>query len=186
MKSLYLTALLLCLGSNAFANSYSCAKMVFAGGWFKKYQYLGNTWGENTKKSGVLSSIVHSSIEKTTSSVDPGVSTQNFVSSMQYTSSWGECSILDYQITKQMREDFIEQNMDTIKKEIALGDGVQVESLAFVSGCHNLSETKWKRVLREKSLELYDQTDVKGFVKTLDQIIVQDKDLDGRCSLVNV
>jgi hypothetical protein len=185
MKNLVLMLMIFGFGSNAFANSYTCAKMVYSAGWLKKYEYLGNTWGENTKKSGALSSTFNASVEKTTSSVDPGVTTKNFVSTMQYSSSWGECSILEYNITKQMREDFIDQNMDTIKTEIALGDGVQVDSLAFVSGCRNLNETQWKRVLREKSLDLYDQNDAKGFVKALDQIIIQEKGLNGHCSLVS-
>ncbi len=185
MRNLLLLVMVFGFGSNAYANQYACAKMVYSNGWLRKYDYLGNTWGANTQKSGVLSSMVHSSIEKTTSSVDPGVSTKNFVSTMQYTSSWGECSMLNYNITQQMREDYIDQNMNVIKTQVALGDGVHVDSLAFVSGCHGLDEVLWKNVLREKSLQLYDQENAKGFVKTLDQIISQEPAFTGKCALVS-
>ena len=171
-------------GSSAFANIYTCAKMVYSAGWLKKYDTLGETWGANTKKMGILSSVAHSSIEKTTSSVDPGVTTKTFVSTVQYTSSWGECSILDYQITMQMRKDYIEQNADEIKTQIAMGDGIHVDSLAFVSGCHDLNETAWKKSLKERAVKFYESKDATDFVNSLDEMIKSDKNFAGHCSLV--
>jgi hypothetical protein len=59
----------------AHADYYQCAKKVYEAGWLKKYQYKGETWAANTKKSGLLSSTMNVSTENTTSSVDPGVTT---------------------------------------------------------------------------------------------------------------
>ena len=183
MRIAFLALLGMTITSSALADKYSCAKMVAAGGWFKKYEYIGNTWGANTQKSGVLSSILHSSIEKTTSSVDPGISTKNLVSTLQYSSSWGECSMLNYEVTMQMRKDYIEQNADEIKTEIALGQGIHIDSLAFVSGCHNLNETAWKESLQNRAVEFYEQKNANDFVNVLDRMIQTEPKLAGLCSL---
>ena len=183
MKIVLVALLGVFINSSAFADTYTCARMVYAGGWLKKYEYLGNTWGANTKKSGVTSSSVHSSIEKTTSSVDPGVSTKNWVSSMQYTSSWGECSMIDSAITMKMREDYIEQNADEIKSEIAMGDGIHVDSLAFVSGCHGINEAQWKKSLQDRAVKFYERTNAKDFASDLNDMIQSSQDFASHCSL---
>lgn len=170
----------------ANADAYSCAKMIYKDGWLKKYDILGNTWGANTKKHGAVTSTIGSSIEKTTSSVDPGVSTGNFMSSMQYTSSWGECSMVNMQITQQMREDYIDQNMPELRKQIAMGQGLHVDNLAFVSGCKNIDRETWSRGLQQRTQEFYDAADAKSFTYHLDAMISADTGLKTNCSLLTI
>ncbi len=83
------------LSQAASADMYKCAQMIYKGGWFKKYEYKGNTYGANIKKHGLISSTAGSTSETVTASVDPGVSLKSSVSSTsQYSSSWGECAML--------------------------------------------------------------------------------------------
>ena len=181
LKGFILMMLVFSVSESVFADTYSCAKMVYKDGWLKKYEYLGNTWGANTKKNGALSSTGGSSTERMTASVDPGVSTGNFMSSMQYSSSWGECSMLEMFITQQFRQDYIEQNMDDIKKQIALGKGHHLDSLAFLSGCSQIERSEWSTELQSNTESFYDLIDVKKFDHKLESVIHGNSNLNQHC-----
>lgn len=170
------------LSSYAYADAYKCAKMVYESGWLKKYEHLGNTWGANTKKHGLLSSSVGSSVEKTTSSFDLGVATGNIMSTLQYSSSWGECSMLEYHITQRIREDFIDQNMPELKKQIALGGGIYVDTVAYLSGCDIKAEASWSRHLQSQTIQLYDAQSAKDFTAQLDKSIKANSELNNLCT----
>ncbi len=171
MKHMMVLLFTLLFSNVAMADYYSCAKMVYKDGWLRKYDMLGEKWGVTTKKHGIVSSTVYTAAEKLTSSLDPGVMTGSFMSTGQYTSSWGECSMLDYNITKQMREEYLEQNLGEIKKQVAMGKGDHVDSLAFVSGCHNLDQAEWSRQLQSNTAEFYDAVNGKVFAEQLDTVI---------------
>jgi hypothetical protein len=167
--------------SNAFADAYSCAKKVYENGWLRKYDYKGQTWGAGTKKSGVTSSTIHLSTENVTSSVDPGVTTGQYMSSTEYSSSWGECSMVDMEIARQFRDDYIDQNLHEIKKQIAIGDGYHLESLATLSGCKGENGATWKRTLQSHTGELYDVESGREFSDKLDTIIQHQQELNAVC-----
>ncbi len=171
------------LAPAANANMYGCAKMIFKDGWLRKYEYKGETWGAATKKGGILSSTVGSSIETTTSSVDPGVSTGQYMSVTQYSSSWGECSMLDYHITRNTRDGYIEQNMPEIKKQLAFGEGMHVDSLAFLSGCKQIDRASWTKALKDHTVEFYDSNSKAEFSGVLDRVINQNSALKSACYL---
>ncbi|NCN40140.1 DUF3015 domain-containing protein [bacterium] len=183
LKALFAFLFLFSVSESVLADQYSCAKMVYKDGWLTKYEYLGNTWGANTKKSGVLSSTGGSSIERTTASVDPGVTTGQFMSSLQYSSSWGECSMLEMFITQQFRQDYIEQNIDEIKKQIALGDGHHLDSLAFLSGCYQVERSVWSSQLQENTESFYDMNNVKNFDQKLENVIHSSSHLNQHCKM---
>jgi hypothetical protein len=105
------------------ADYYGCYKKIYESGWLKKYEYKGQTWAANSKKSGPLSSTGGVTTENTTSSVDPGVTTGEISSFAQYTSSWGECAAVNMEISMKFRDDYLEQNLHEIKKQVALGNG---------------------------------------------------------------
>ncbi len=184
MKVLFGFLVALGFSNLAYADAYSCAKMIYKDGWLVKYEHLGNTWGANTKKHGAVSSSVGSSVEKTTSSVDPGVSTGNIMSSVQYFSSWGECSMLEYHITKQLREQYIEQNLGEIKRQVAMGQGYHVDALAMISGCQNLGANEWARALQSNTEELYDLNSGVAFADHLNTIVMSQNSLRGNCAIL--
>ncbi len=183
VRILLLFALSFSVSEAVFANAYTCAKMVYKDGWLKKYDYLGNTWGENTKKHGMVSSSIGSSGEKTTAIFDPGVTTGQWMSSMQYSSSWGECAMVEMYITQQFREDYIDQNMDELKKQIALGKGHHVDALAFLSGCTEVEQSQWTHKLQSGTAEFYDINKANEFSQKIDQMIHSDSHLNQHCKL---
>ena len=176
-------SLFLAQANTALADQYSCAKMVYKDGWLKTYEYKGNTWGANTKKHGAVSSTVGSSTEQTTASFDPGVTTGGYMSSSQYSSSWGECSMLEYHITKQMREEYIDQNLQEIKKQVALGEGNHVDALAYLSGCKGIEKAQWKRELQGSMERLYDAKTGASFAGQVSGMIQQNADFSKQCQL---
>lgn len=186
MKHFIVCLALLTTSTAVYADMYSCAKMVYKDGWLRKYEYLGNTWGANTKKNGVTTSLGGSSIEKTTSSLDPGVTTGNVMSSAQYSSSWGECSMMNYHITRNTREKYIEQNMGDIIKQVAMGDGHHVDTLAFVSGCREIDRDVWRRSLQSRTAELYDAKTGAAFSEQLQVVIDREPSLKTNCQMVTI
>lgn len=178
-----MTLVLALIPHTSFGNAESCGKKIYSGGWLKKYEFKGNTLGANTKKSGLLGSSTGAFTENTTSSVDPGVTTGQFISSAQYSSSWGECAAVDLIITKSMRDGYIKQNLPEIKKQVAMGKGYLVDSLATLSGCKNIDHKNWSRKLQSHTSELYDSQSGDAFRDILDGIIVQDPELKTNCHL---
>ena len=179
---------LLCAGLALFgfssvghADYYSCAKKVYADGWLKKYEYKGTTWHAATQKSGPLSSTTGILVEDTTSSVDPGVSTGVVMSSSQYSSSWGECSMIDQMISKNMRDGYIEQNLPEIKQQVAMGQGYHLASLAVLSGCTGAQQATLGKELQSHVDELYDSKNGPAFREKMDAIILNNSDLKSAC-----
>ena len=168
--------------SQSRADYYSCYKKIYEAGWLKKYEYKGNSWSANTKKSGPLSSTAGVSTENTTSSVDPGVSTGDLMSSAQYTSSWGECAAVDMLISKNMRDGYIEQNLLEIKQQVAQGQGYHLASLAVLSGCTGATnQATFSRQLQSHMGDLYDTKNGAAFREKLDVIILENADLKTAC-----
>ena len=181
-RSLYFISLIaITFAQVASADYYSCPKKVYSQGWLRKYEYKGNTWSANIKKSGFLSSTAHSSTENTTSSVDPGVTTGEAISSVQYTSSWGECAMFDMEITMKMRDDFIDQNLNEIKKQVAQGSGYHIDSLAALSGCAHYDSVIWAQHLQAHTGEFYDSIDGRAFRQVLDSMINSDSMMKPFC-----
>lgn len=165
----------------AHADLYKCAQMVYKDGMLKKYEYKGNTWGANTKKHGVFSSTTGSTTETTTASVDPGVSTKQLLSTTQFSSSWGECAAIDYEITQEFRSNYIKQNIAEIKKQISVGDGYHLASLAFLSGCKQVDRTGWIDTLQKNFEPLYDANNETQFDHQLQMMIHSDTTLASQC-----
>lgn len=152
---------------SAFANVYSCAKMVYKDGWLTKYQYLGETIGANTKKHGLPMSTTGAMIEQTTSSVDPGVTSGRAISTSQYSSSWGECAAIEMIITREFREKYIDQNMPEIRRQAAIGRGYHVDALATLSGCDG-SQREFAQRLQARTADLYPLASGSAWAPTLD------------------
>ena len=163
------------------ADYYGCNKMIYEAGWLRKYDYKGQTWAAGTKKSGPTSSTVHVSTENSTSSVDPGVTTGHWTSSSQYTSSWGECAAVDIEIAQQFRDQYIDQNLHEIKKQVAAGTGYHVEALAVLSGCKGPGSSAWGQTLQRHTGDFYDTDSGREFRSILDAIIKDNPQLSAEC-----
>lgn len=184
MRLLAAFAFFLVGASQAHANYYRCHENIYKDGWFRKYEVSGKTWGANIKKHGIISSTWSSTIEKTTASSDPGVTTGNVMSSVQFSSSWGDCSALEMLITKQIRQEYIDQNMTEIKKQVAMGEGHHLDSLAFISGCTGLSAGSWSKALQANTETLYDIQSAPDFAQYLNLVVMADPQLQNSCSIM--
>lgn len=183
-RRVLLTALLSTIGLTTFsahAGYYDCAKKVYEGGWLRRYEYKGETWGANTRKSGAISSTTHVSVENITSSLDPGVMTGRLVSMSQYSSSWGACAATGIEISQMFRQEYIEQNLHEIKKQVASGSGYHLDSLAVLSNCQGNVSTEWNQSLQSHIEMLYDANDGKSFSEVLDQVIENNPTLATLC-----
>lgn len=183
-KKFFCAASFLFTSGVAHADMYKCWKMVYKEGLFKKYEYLGNTWGANTKKHGAFSSTAGSTTEHTTASVDPIITSKELLSTAQYSSSWGECAAIDYEVTQEFRTKYIEQNIVEIKKQISVGDGYHLASLAFLSGCQQIDHDSWVESLRSNIEQFYDTTSGQQFDQELQHVIKSDKAFSTQCKLL--
>lgn len=178
-----IVSLVLVLSAAHFANADidGCEKYQYKDGWLKKYEHKGNTWGANTKKHGLLSSTIGAYLESTTSSVDPGVTTNKAMSSVQFTSSWGECAAVEMFYVKNFRKNYIEQNLDEVKKEIAMGRGRHVETLAHLSGCRHADSAVWSQTIQSLTPAIYDLKDGAAIGSQIDSMILKNSDLSQKC-----
>lgn len=121
-------------------NTYKCSK-VLNYGFLRKYEYIGigegnmNATTQGIKKDGSFQTSTQSYSEQTTSSVDPGASTRRFLSTSQFSSSFGDCSLMAQREIREERDHYIAINLDELKKEMALGRGLHLETLASYSLC---------------------------------------------------
>lgn len=91
--------------------------------------------------------------------------------------------MLEMYTTENFRKEYIDQNMIEIKKQIALGEGHHVDSLAFLSGCVNIDRQNWVGNLKSNMPELYDAQSSDAFVGQLKGIIESDSELNAHCKL---
>ena len=85
-------------------------------------------------KQGTTKYSTEASTQASTRSVDPIVSTNSSTGSTQYSSSFGECSLLG-QMHENKRDAFIVASFQSIRDELAVGDGPHLAALASLSGC---------------------------------------------------
>jgi hypothetical protein len=89
---------------------------------------------DTTSKEGITKYSSQNTTQGSTMSLDPGVSTNGVTGSTQFTSSFGECAMFGYRSAGR-RDAFIASNWDSLREEIALGDGDHLAALADLSGC---------------------------------------------------
>ena len=125
--------LIILISSAAYASP--CGELIYnKHGKLRKYEILNLTIFENTKKNGT-STTTGGTTETTTASSDPGVSTGGSVSWGQSLSTRGACKWGGLFSSQDRYFDYIAQNMEIIKKEMALGQGGHLEVLASVHHC---------------------------------------------------
>ena len=91
--------------------------------------------------------------------------------------------MLEWHITQQFREDYIDQNLHDIKKQIAQGQGHHVDSLAFISGCKGIDRAQWSSSLQSQTAELYSVKSGKAFSQQLDSMIQSKTGLNSKCKM---
>ena len=175
------------LNSKLFAYDYKkCFGMVNKFGFFKKYDFnYAGPWWITCRTSGKESSILVTTkvgMEKSTISLDPGISTGDMSGSTQFSSSWGECSIMGKNDRLLKREHYIAENFEAIKQSVAFGRGEHLETLAWLSHCNpQVSPAFMETLQKNYDLISRDNTEQHPLSQTMDQLITQDPLLRNHC-----
>ena len=142
-------------------------------GWWRKYNYIPptgfKTATENTKRDGYTSSTTKGTTENTTASSDPGVSTRQTQSDIQYISSYGDCAFFGSNELKKERATFVAINLDQIKKEAAAGTGSHLQTLAELSLCDQEGAAQFSTEM-QRNLSKFIDADAQKTTDTLNQI----------------
>lgn len=170
----------------AFAiDSAKCSRML-NDGLYKKYKWGGmgesnaNAITAETRSSGPTTATSKISTEGTTALSDPVYYTNVSRSQTQSLSSWGECSLFSLQERKLQREQYVRQNFDQIKKDIANGDGLHMNTLSWFSLCDDEAQGNFNEMLQSEFGNLSLAKDEQLSSK-IDQIIESSKSLQGKC-----
>jgi len=125
-----------------------CFKFYTKNG-MRKYDYFGGFSSEASKKYGSSKATSQATTQSTTMAVDPMVYTGQSTSTVQYISSWGECSWLGLNNDQMQRESYIARNIDEIKQEVATGEGEHLQALFVLTGCDDSLHADFNKVLQQ-------------------------------------
>jgi hypothetical protein len=158
-------------------------------GSFKEYKYLGGGEGQSsatsqgTRHDGSTKASSQSSSEQSTGSFDPKVTTNNTVSSTQYSSSFGDCDSFALNTIRQERDNYIALNTDELKKEIAVGHGQFLSMLDDYTLCTDQALPELNEQLRQNFNGLIDQSSA-TMSKKIMSIIGSDSKLRETCDTI--
>ena len=168
------------------AHATKCGEYIYnKQGLLRKYEYLPLDISESTKKHGSMSSSWGASTESSTASSDPGVTTGQWNSSSQAVSSYGDCKLPMPWASRVEFQRYIAQNLNEIKREMALGKGGHLEMLATGFGCHGAGKDVFQKAAQRNLDKFVDFTadQAGGFAASLDEMVTQDASIASLCTL---
>lgn len=169
-------------------DSRKCNRMMNQGS-FKTYKYQGVGEGrdsassQGTRHDGSSKTSSETETESTTSSVDPGMTTNYSISSGQYSSSFGDCDSFALNTIRQERDNYVALNSDELKKEIAVGHGQFLAVLDDYTLCTDQALPEFHAQLRQNFSGLVDQNAANLPAKIM-SIISSDAKLRGACDTI--
>lgn len=176
-------ALALFLFLAPLAHATKCGEVIYnKHGKLRKYNALPLDLSEAWKKYG-SSSTANATTETSTASVDPGVSTGVSDSNTQSVSTQGDCKWGGFFGSADRRDfqNYVEQNMNEIKNQMAVGQGGHLEILATFAGC---SQAKaFGHGLQKNMNRFVDLSDDEShaFVERIQEVISADTQLSNQC-----
>lgn len=182
---LKIVAILLTLSFAQISHATKCGQFIYNKyGMLRKYNWIPNTPSENTKKHGITSSTIKPSTEHTTASVDPGVSTGATTAGTQYWSSWGACSFLNVMKGADYRQKYLQENFEDIKKQVAIGNGGHIESLAAMNSCPHSVAQRLGFVLQNNYEQIsgFSETRASELTLHIEKLIHSDQVLNQACA----
>jgi len=188
-----LLSLLMVLAANPASayNSYSCAKTT-NNGFFRAYKYEGpigseaysNESTQATKSEGTTKGYsTDVSTERSTYTFDPGGTTHQSTSSLNYTSSSGDCSVMGMQQNREERDHFIALNSVEIKKEIAIGQGSFLALLAEYTLCDANVVPEFNRAMKS-NFDRFIDAPVEGISTEISHVLNSSPSLKSGCGLI--
>lgn len=136
-----------------------------------KYDYPFCTRTSSTNENFSKASSA-SSTEQSTASVDPGITTGNWESQTEYTSSKGKCGLFWSQNSSWWkRQVFVAENYPELRRDVARGDGEYLDALQHLSLCQGVSQRAFSSALKAAYRELYQSDDLQTFSQQVDAVI---------------
>jgi len=169
-------------------DSRKCNKILNAGS-FKAYKYQGvgegasSSTSQGTRHDGSTKVSSESETESTTSSVDPGITTNYGISTGEYSSSFGDCDSFALNTIRQERDHYVVLNSDELKKEIAVGHGQFLSMLDDYTLCTDQALPALHEQLRQNFDSLVDQSP-ETMSKKIMSIISSDSKLRATCDTI--
>ena len=154
-------------------------------GWYKTYRWqgVGNKFPDMTdesKRNGSSKAQTDISSEGTTAGLDPKFTSNDLSFLTQAISSFGDCSMFALKERKNQRDLYIAQNFAQVRKEIAEGHGLHMETLAYMSLCEEDAQTEFNMTLQSSYEELYSSK-ASNVGTAIDKIINSAPGLNQKC-----
>jgi len=106
------------------------------------------------------------------------------LSSVQFTSSWGDCAAFGM---VEKKKKFIAENLDRLKIDSANGKGEYLDALAYLSGCPESSLKPFSAALQANYPGVFEGIQTpKGISIRMDRVIQNDLSLAQSCHIVGL
>jgi hypothetical protein len=171
--------------SASATNTAACSRMLNEG-WYKTYQFSGYGWANNDaitaefRRAGSSTGSTNVSSDHSTALLDPKHSTNVTYSYTQGTSSFGECSVLGLRERRKQRDLYIVQNFDQVRKDIAVGRGLHMETLAWLSLCDVDAQHDFNSLLQSHYEDIYTSNSAQPG-SAIDQLIGASPEMNQKC-----
>lgn len=162
-----------------------CGEVIYnKKGMLGKYRYANLSIFEGSKKYGSSSWTSGASTEHTTAIFDPGVWTGYSTSLKQSLSTEGACKWAGIAAITQHRTEFIAQNIDQIKIDLASGKGDFSEVLMSSYFCDEGTEVELQKKIKQNFVEMnLSNSEAKEIHSKINSLIKSDTELHRVCGL---
>jgi hypothetical protein len=187
VRALLLVCLFCATPAFAFHDTACAEKVWLAKGLFRKYELKYSTVDYISCKASTDESSIEvstkSTLQNSTASLDPGITTGQAISTTQYSLSFGDCSGWADNQNWVKRETYVAENMGQIRKDVALGNGEYIETIAYLSGCPASAKESFAKLLHNHYDSLFRNSEGWRFGSDVDALLREDSGLKHLCEL---
>ncbi len=178
---LLVVLLLAIFSTQTFASP--CGDVIYnKHGMFRKYKYVNLDLSELTKKHGTTGWTSNASTETTTAVTDPGVTTGASSAIQQSLSTKGQCKWFGLVYVAEKRVQYIAQNVDAVKTELAKGQGHFTEVLMDSYFCNAKGKQELRAAIRNEYVQRkISRISPAQISQELDAIILNSPELSASC-----
>ena len=167
------------ISSQALSSDWAkrCAEKVWAKrGILRKYQpkYMASGVVSTHTSAKENFSVVSKEFltQSSTAYMDPGISTGKTISTPQFLSSFGDCSLFAENGDWLRREYYVAENFINLRNDIAKEDGEYLDSFMFLTGCPANVKDHFSKFMHQNYLNLFSKSkEYWEFSSDVDQLI---------------
>ena len=114
-------------------------------------------------------------------SLDPGITTGQTESSTQFSSTYGDCSIWADNNRWQRRESYVAENIGSLRRDAARGDGEYLDTFMYLTGCPSTARVGFANLLHANYQNLFKSDEEWGLSSDVDVLLQRDGGLSAAC-----